>query len=125
MLTTFAVPVHATNSKVGTSGAQFLKIGAGARSTAMGDAFVGIADDVNAVYYNPAGLGYLERAEITAMRTQWFQGMNYDFGAMIFPLTEGSLGLSISTLKADDLEKRDVDESYQGNFETQIGRAHV
>ncbi len=108
----------AANSKIGTSGAQFLKIGAGARSTAMGDAFVGIADDVNAVYYNPAGLGFLEKPEITAMRTQWFQGMNYDFGALIFPTTRGSLGLSISTLKADDLEKRDVDESYQGNFET-------
>src|ERR1041385_8560022 len=47
---------EASNSKVGTSGALFLKIGAGARPTAMGDAFVGIADDVNAIDYKTRGV---------------------------------------------------------------------
>lgn len=109
---------HATNAKVGTSGAQFLKIGASARPTAMGDAFVGIADDVNAVYFNPGGLGFLDRAQVTAMRTQWFQGMDYDFGAFALPLPQGALGFSISTLQASDLEKRSTDESSQGTFGT-------
>ena len=112
------VTVQAGNSKVGTSGAQFLKIGAGARPTAMGEAFTGIADDVNAVYYNPAGLAFLMRPEITAMHTQWFQGLNYEFGAFVYPTDHGSFGFSAATLKADDLEKRNADESFQGNFET-------
>ena len=47
----FVSPVQAAFSKVGTTGAAFLKIGVG-RSTAMGDAFVAIADDASATYFN-------------------------------------------------------------------------
>ena len=109
---------QAANKNVGTSGAQFLQIGAGARPTSMGDAFVGIADDANAVYFNPAGLGFLERPELTAMHTQWFQDMNYDFGAFVYPTHHGSFGISAATLKVEDQEKRGTDESLLGSFET-------
>jgi long-subunit fatty acid transport protein len=39
--------------------------GIGARSQAMGNAFVGIADDYSATYWNPAGLAKMKRSEIT------------------------------------------------------------
>lgn len=107
----------AGNSKVGTSGAQFLKIGAGPRPTAMGDAFVGLADDVNAVYFNPAGLSYLSRPELIAMHTQWFEDMNYEFGAFSYPTDFGAFAISAATLKVDDIQKRATDEAYQGSFE--------
>src|SRR4029077_8125627 len=42
--------------QVGTSGAQFLKIGPGARPVGMGEAFTGVPDDIHAIYWNPAGL---------------------------------------------------------------------
>ena len=42
--------------KVGTVGAQFLKINIGARATGMGGSFTAVADDASAVYWNPAGL---------------------------------------------------------------------
>lgn len=48
--------VPAINSKAGTSAYTFLKIGTGAKSQALGGAFVGLADDETALYYNPAGL---------------------------------------------------------------------
>ncbi len=48
--------VSAINSKAGTSAYTFLKIGTGAKSQALGGAFVGLADDETALYYNPAGL---------------------------------------------------------------------
>jgi hypothetical protein len=41
---------------VGTSAANFLKIGQGARPSGMGGAFVGLADDINCLEWNPAGL---------------------------------------------------------------------
>ena len=78
----------------GVNGAQFLKIGAGARPTAMGDAFTAIADDVNATYFNPAGLAQLKTAELTAMRTQWFQNIDYSFGAFAMPTSAGTFGIS-------------------------------
>ncbi len=114
----FTCTVFAGNKNVGTSGAQFLKLGAGARPVAMGEAFVGIADDANALYYNPAGAAQLDRAEFTATHTQWFQDMNYEYGGFVLPTKVGTLGISASTLKIEDLEKRTADESYVGQFET-------
>jgi hypothetical protein len=52
----FVQNVSAINSKAGTSAYTFLKIGTGAKSQALGGAFVGLADDETALYYNPAGL---------------------------------------------------------------------
>lgn len=51
------------NSKAGTSAYTFLKIGTGAKSQALGGAFVGLADDQTALYYNPAGLTAKGEAE--------------------------------------------------------------
>ncbi len=48
--------ISAINSNAGTSAYTFLKIGTGAKSQALGGAFVGLADDETALYYNPAGL---------------------------------------------------------------------
>ncbi|MGQ9707961.1 MAG: hypothetical protein ACUVUR_03690, partial [bacterium] len=38
------------------TGFTFMKLGVGARPVAMGQAFTGVADDANALFYNPAGL---------------------------------------------------------------------
>lgn len=48
-------------SKRGTVAAPFLTISQGARATAMGSAFVAIADDPSAVYWNPAGIARLDQ----------------------------------------------------------------
>ena len=41
----------------------------GARPHGMGGAFIGVANDINAVYWNPAGLVQLEESEFTWTRT--------------------------------------------------------
>ena len=43
------------------------EIGMGARALGMGGAFVAVADDANAIYYNPAGLAYMEGRNITSL----------------------------------------------------------
>lgn len=48
--------VTAGNSNAGTAAYSFLKIGTGAKSQALGGAFVGLSDDESALYYNPGGL---------------------------------------------------------------------
>ena len=47
--------------KVNISGMQPLKIGQGARAVGMGDAFSAVADDINAIFWNGAGLVHVER----------------------------------------------------------------
>lgn len=56
LLTATSGDAMAASSKAGTSAFTFLKIGTGAKSQALGGAFVGLADDETALYYNPAGL---------------------------------------------------------------------
>ena len=65
VLATLATSAQAINSRAGTAAYTFLKIGIGAKSQAMGGAFVGLADDATALYYNPAGLTSLsEEAQV-------------------------------------------------------------
>lgn len=59
LLLVLPLPLSAgLNTAPGTSAASFLDLGYGARSIAMGEAFVSAADDVAALHYNPAGLAY-------------------------------------------------------------------
>lgn len=51
-----AITASGANSNAGTAAYSFLKIGTGAKSQALGGAFVGLADDESALYYNPGGL---------------------------------------------------------------------
>ena len=111
------------SSAKGTSGGQFLEIAPGARPAAMGGAFAGIADDVYAVYYNPAGLANLQRVEVTGMDDQYFQGVNYDFAGLAVPLlkfqkdsfeamnSRGVLGVGVYNLSLGNIPT-------QGNTET-------
>ena len=114
----FVSPALAVNENAGTSGAAFLQIGAGARPTAMGSAYVGIADDVNAVYFNPAGLSFIAKPELMAMHTNWFEGMNYNFGAFSYPTKFGAFALSVQTLNVADIERRDNAEALTGDFDS-------
>lgn len=93
----------------GTAGAQFLKIGAGARAVGMGEAFSGIADDVSSIYWNPAGLSNLEKPVLEAMYSEWFQGMNYQFMAFAYPSSVGTFGMSLSGFNVSNIEKRTED----------------
>jgi hypothetical protein len=56
VIVALATSAKAINSKAGTAAYTFLKEGTGAKAQALGGAFVGLADDASALYYNPAGL---------------------------------------------------------------------
>jgi hypothetical protein len=81
MLIFLAVSISAgyADTEVGTTGNAALKIGVGARATAMGDTFVAVADDVNTIYWNPAGLGLLQRPQFSAMHTEWVADIRYEW----------------------------------------------
>lgn len=66
LVLSLSTTLFAGKSKVGTTAYPFLKIGIGAKSSAMGGAFVGLADDESAVYYNPAGIIGFQQKSISA-----------------------------------------------------------
>jgi len=95
---------------VGTSGAAFLKIAPGARPVGMGEAFTGVADDVHAVYWNPAGLATLRAPELTGMHMQYFQSIQYEFAAFAYPTEmHGTWGFAVSDLHVDSIDARTGD----------------
>ncbi|MBD3226395.1 MAG: PorV/PorQ family protein [Caldithrix sp.] len=100
-----------TISKVGTTVGQFLKFGASARSIAMGGAFTSVANDVSAIYWNPAGLATIRGNEVMFTHTQWIADTQYDFGAISLNLGAfGTLGAMISSFSSGDMKVRTVEQ---------------
>ncbi len=98
-------------TKVGSTAAQFLKIGVGARPVAMGNGFVALADDINAMYWNPAGLARLDRNEAVFTHTDWLAGTNFDYAAFVIQMGNfGAIGASITSLSMGDMIVRTVDQ---------------
>lgn len=75
---------------VAGSGAQFanvaaiFQLGTGGRPLGMGGAFLALADDETAAFYNPAGLGWLDRIGVTSLFAREFEVVSY--GALGFAL---------------------------------------
>lgn len=78
--------------------AAFDDLGAGARAPGMGNAFTSVADDVYSIFYNPAGLGTLERPQFTSSYSRLLFGLsdNSDINtaeiAYVQPLKKGRWG---------------------------------
>jgi len=103
---------YAASADGGDAGA-FLKNGIGVRPISMGKAFVAIADDANAGYWNPAGLAILSTKKLSAM---YSNPMNYaligdagvkDIGyhtvSVAYPMRFGSVGLNLAYLSVGDI----------------------
>ena len=84
---------------------EFMAIGIGGRPLGMGGAFVGIANDVTAGYYNPAGLANINYPQISLMHSEQFGNLvNYDYAAVGIPFgADLSFGLSIMRLGVDGI----------------------
>lgn len=81
----------AHGQRIAKYGADFLAGGVGARALGMGGAYVGLADDVTAGYWNPAGLHQLQYPEIAYMHVERFAGaVSFDYGSAALPISERS-----------------------------------
>ncbi|ARA93123.1 hypothetical protein AWN76_008100 [Rhodothermaceae bacterium RA] len=104
-------PDRGTITKVGTTAAQFLKIGVGARPIALGGSFVAEASDLSAMYWNPAGLGVMQGAAVQFSHTQYLADIAYNYAAFGTNLgTLGTIGVSLIYLDSGTMEVRTVDE---------------
>jgi hypothetical protein len=89
-----------------------LDLGAGVRALGMGDTFVGLADDEQAVFYNPAGLAFLGRLGLNAFYETHFLSSSY-LGAS-FGMRR--VGLGLSTFNFGDVEQRNESDAVTGSF---------
>jgi len=96
------------HENAGTSGAQLLKISVGAKAVSMGESYVAAADDVYAVYWNPAGLTQVETNQIGFMHNEWFEDIRHEFLGYVQPAGNlGTLAASVSYVSMGELERTD------------------
>jgi long-subunit fatty acid transport protein len=91
--------------RVGISAFQFLKIGVGARGVAMGEAFVAIADDGSALYWNPAGLAQTMENQVFVAHTEYVVDIKHEYVGATYRLTDADvIGVALTSLHMDDME---------------------
>jgi len=77
LATLLCVPQAVLADGPGTYLANFLEVDGGTRQMGMGGAFTGWGDDAMTVYYNPAGLRFLEGSEIHISSSSYPAGLSY------------------------------------------------
>ena len=114
VLLVLLVPLVAADE--GSHAAEFLSHGVGARALGMGSAFVAIADDATATYWNPAGLTQVKKHSFSAMYADTFSSgegswlsrglVNYNFVNYVYQIEDiGSVGVSWMRLGVDDIPR--------------------
>jgi opacity protein-like surface antigen len=98
-------------TKVGTTSAKFLSIPVGAHAVGMGGAFVGIASDATAMYWNPAGLAHITQSEALFNHTAWIADIDFNWGGVVLPLGDGgTLGVNVTTMTMAEMERTTEDQ---------------
>lgn len=100
----------------GTTAASFLKIGVGARASAMGEAFTALASDATSLYWNPAGLSELKEKELSATYNRWLEEITQGYLSFAFPTRGGTVGVGTNYVDMGKIEGRDVEGSPTGDF---------
>ena len=105
----FLIPLILTSLQsqtvIGKYAGEFLSIGVGGRPLGMGGAYVAIANDVTAGYYNPAGLAKLNYPQIALMHDERYGNLvNYNYAAVALPYGKDyTFGVSIMRLGVDGI----------------------
>lgn len=90
---------------IGKYAGEFMAIGVGGRPLGMGGAYVALANDATAGYYNPAGLIRLNYPQISLMHDERYGNLvNYDFASVAIPYkADMSFGISVMRLGVDGI----------------------
>ncbi|MFQ6008286.1 MAG: PorV/PorQ family protein [Candidatus Zixiibacteriota bacterium] len=97
-------------SRAGGSAGQFLKIGVGARNLAMGEAVTTRVSDITAMYWNPAGLGLMQKNQLIFNHFDYIADLNFEYGGFAVRVgSAGTFGMNFTYLGAPDLERTTID----------------
>lgn len=102
----------------GTTGMQFLNLGADARGSALSGAVFADVTGTRAIYYNPAGLNYLKNQELIASYTKWIADMNFvHLGFATTKLSSilfGNIGVGITFMDEGKISSIGIEDN--GNY---------
>jgi len=101
----------------GQSVFDFLALDVGGKPMGMGGAFTGLADDINAMFYNPAGLGGIKGIQATLFHRRWLADTSYSYLGVAGPVAGlGSFGGSILQMGGPAIDSYDVEGTRIGTI---------
>lgn len=104
----------------GETAVPFLLFSPTARTTSLGGAFVAVADDASATYYNPAGLAFQSFFNSTLTYSNWlpgfYPGMDYGFLSLTNSLPKGTIGGNVIYLNTGKTEVINSQGTYLGEY---------
>ncbi len=104
----FTAASFAQNDGAANTGLAFLKLGIGARSIAMGEAFSSLADDGTAFIYNPARMNASENGNVTAMFNKTMLDMTTNYVGAKFRIKKFGIGIGLLKTTISDIEVRNT-----------------
>lgn len=96
------------NSRSGTAGMQFLKISPDARAASMAGSFIAIANDVSALYWNPAAITRMEKYKwnVAANHSRYFAGISQNhLGATLKANDQNYWGLQVMSIGTGQMDE--------------------
>lgn len=105
LIITFIFSIFSFAQSVRKYSNEFMNIGVDAASLAMSNAVVASTNDVNSVYWNPAGILNLEDGQVALMHASYFANIaQYDYIAYAKPIDDRSAwGISMIRFGVDDI----------------------
>jgi hypothetical protein len=97
-------------------GFAFLEVPAGARASAMGGAFMAVADGVDATYWNPAGLEGVQGLQLSASHYEYFANLRHEQFALAGRMFGGGVAGSVRAMYTEPIEERDALGNLVGTF---------
>ncbi|MCX5788845.1 MAG: hypothetical protein NTX64_10125 [Elusimicrobia bacterium] len=108
-------PPSAAAATGGHPGAIF-NFGANARALGMGNAYTALSQDDSSVYYNPAGLGSMDKRSVSLTEATLVDGVNYNYIGLGQPALGGGFGLNLLRMGVGGVDGRDENNQATGSL---------
>jgi hypothetical protein len=106
LLVTILFPFFVFPQSAGNTGLSFLKLGFGARNIALGDNGTVFANDVTALFYNPAKLTADDCPQVMLMHNEWIQDVRTEVLGVKFSLFDIPFGVGVNSTSISNIEVR-------------------
>jgi hypothetical protein len=105
---------------------EYLTYDVGARAAGMGGAMAGLADDVTAIVYNPAGLASQNPIQFGVQHVILFEQTMFDFLGFAMPIESlGNFGIGLVYLSSGGFDVRDADYKVNDNVTNSMSQGAV
>lgn len=105
-------PVGVSAGGIGTSGATFLLIRPMARPAGMGNAYTGLAEGIEALAFNPAGITSVDKWDVGLSQILYPLDMYYSYGAVARRINpKGVAAVHLTYLGGEDVSRNSLGQS--------------